>query len=42
MQEKTGKLFNFCLYGAGVIAKKSKKEINDLSNLGEEIAYCFN
>ena len=40
-KKKTGKLFNFCLYAVGVIAKKSKKEINDLSNLGEEIGLLF-
>ena len=40
-KKKTGKLFNFCLYAVGVIAKKSKKEKNDLSNLGEEIGLLF-
>jgi len=40
-KKKTGKLFNFCLYSVGVIAKKSKKEKNDLSNLGEEIGLLF-
>ena len=42
MQKKrTGKLFNFCLYSVGVIAKKNKKEIFYLSNLGEEIGLLF-
>jgi len=40
-KKKTGKLFNFCLYAVGVIAKRSKKEKNDLSNLGEEIGLLF-
>ena len=40
-KKKTGKLFNFCLYAVGVIAKKSKKEKTDLSNLGEEIGLLF-
>ncbi len=40
-KKKTGKLFNFCLYAVGVIAKKSKKAKNDLSNLGEEIGLLF-
>ena len=37
----SGKLFNFCLYSVGVIAKKNKKEIFYLSNLGEEIGLLF-
>ena len=40
-KKKTGKLFNFCLYSVGVIAKKNKKEIFYLSNLGEEIGLLF-
>ena len=27
-KKKTGKLFNFCLYAVGVIAKKTEKEKN--------------
>ena len=27
-KKKTGKLFNFCLYAVGVIAKKKKKKKN--------------
>ena len=40
-KKKTGKLFNFCLYAVGVIAKKSSKEKVFLSNLGEEIGLLF-
>ena len=40
-KKKTGKLFNFCLYSAGVIAKKNFKEKIFLSNLGEEIGLLF-
>ena len=40
-KKKTGKLFNFCLYAVGVIAKKNLKEKNYLSNLGEEIGLLF-
>ena len=40
-KKKTGKLFNFCLYAVGVIAKKNKKEKKFLSNLGEEIGLLF-
>ena len=40
-KKKTGKLFNFCLYAVGVIAKKSKKEKAFLSTLGEEIGLIF-
>ena len=40
-KKKTGKLFNFCLYAVGVIARKSKKEKQYLSNLGEEIGLLF-
>ena len=40
-KKKTGKLFNFCLYSVGVIAKKTEKEKNSLSNLGEEIGLLF-
>ena len=40
-KKKTGKLFNFCLYAVGVIAKKNEKEKSFLSNLGEEIGLLF-
>ena len=40
-KKKTGKLFNFCLYAVGVIAKKSDKEKLSLGNLGEEIGLLF-
>ena len=40
-KKKTGKLFNFCLYAVGVIAKKKDKEIFFLSILGEEIGLLF-
>ena len=40
-KKKTGKLFSFCLYAVGVIAKKNNKEKNLLSALGEEIGLLF-
>ena len=40
-KKKTGKLFNFCLYAVGVIAKRSNKEKKFLSTLGEEIGLLF-
>jgi farnesyl diphosphate synthase len=40
-KKKTGKLFNFCFYAVGVIAKKNKKEKNFLSNLGNEVGLLF-
>lgn len=40
-RKKTGKLFNFCLFSVGVIAKKNKKEKKFLSDLGEEIGLLF-
>ena len=40
-KKKTGKLFNFCLYAVGVIAKKNNKEKKSLSILGEEIGLLF-
>ncbi|MDA7606478.1 polyprenyl synthetase family protein [Pelagibacteraceae bacterium] len=39
--KKTGKLFNFCCYAAGVIAKKNDKELKSLSKLGEDIGLLF-
>ena len=40
-KKKTGKLFNFCLYAVGVVAKKDNKEKKFLSELGEEIGLLF-
>ena len=40
-KKKTGKLFSFCFYAVGVLAKKNKKEIRYLSNLGEQIGLLF-
>ena len=40
-RKKTGKLFNFCCYAAGVIAKKNNKELKSLGKLGEDIGLLF-
>jgi len=40
-RKKTGKLFNFCFYAVGVIAKKKKRELKSLSKLGEDIGLLF-
>ena len=40
-KKKTGKLFSFCLYAVGVLAKKNSKEKKLLSTLGEEIGLLF-
>ena len=40
-KKKTGKLFSFCLYAVGVLAKKDNKEKHFLSVLGEEIGLLF-
>ena len=40
-RKKTGKLFGFCLYAVGVIAKKSSKEKKFLGSLGEDIGLLF-
>ena len=40
-KKKTGKLFNFCLYAVGVVAKKNYKEKKFLGELGEEIGLLF-
>ena len=40
-KKKTGKLFNFCLYAVGVVAKVANKEKKSLSNLGEDIGLLF-
>ena len=38
---KTGKLFNFCCFAAGVVAKKKPQELRSLSQLGEDIGLLF-
>ena len=40
-KKKTGKLFNFCLYAVGVIAKKNINEKKYLSGVGEDIGLLF-
>jgi len=40
-KKKTGKLFNFCLYAVGVLAKRNNKEKKFLSTLGEQIGLLF-
>ena len=40
-KKKTGKLFNFCCYSVGVIAKKNEKEKKKLSLMGENIGLLF-
>jgi farnesyl diphosphate synthase len=40
-RKKTGKLFNFCCFASGVIAKKNIKELRSLSKLGEDIGLLF-
>ena len=40
-RKKTGKLFNFCCYSTGIIAKKNNKELKSLSKLGEDIGLLF-
>ena len=40
-RKKTGKLFNFCCFATGVIAKKNIKELKYLSKLGEDIGLLF-
>jgi farnesyl diphosphate synthase len=40
-RKKTGKLFNFCCFAPGVIAKKNIKELKFLSKLGEDIGLLF-
>ena len=40
-KKKTGKLFNFCLYAVGILAKRNNKEKKFLSILGEEIGLLF-
>ena len=42
MQEKkTGKLFSFCLFAVGVVSKQNKKEIKNLTHIGEQIGLLF-
>ena len=40
-QEKTGKLFNFCLQASSIVANKSEKEVILMGKLGEEIGLLF-
>lgn len=40
-RKKTGKLFNFCCFAPGVIAKKKIGELKSLSKLGENIGLLF-
>jgi farnesyl diphosphate synthase len=40
-RKKTGKLFNFCCFAPGIIAKKKFKELKSLSKLGEDIGLLF-
>ena len=40
-RKKTGKLFNFCCFAPGVIAKKKNRELKSLSRLGEDIGLLF-
>ena len=40
-KKKTGKLFNFCMYAVGAVARVSPKEKLFLSNLGEDIGLLF-
>jgi len=40
-KKKTGKLFSFCFYSVGVLAKKNKRYKSSLSVLGEEIGLLF-
>ena len=40
-KKKTGKLFSFCLYAIGVLARKNNIEKKFLSTLGEEIGLLF-
>ena len=40
-KKKTGKLFSFCFYSVGLLAKRNEKEKFFLSLLGEEIGLLF-
>ena len=40
-RKKTGKLFNFCCFAAGAVAKKNIKQLKSLSKLGEDIGLLF-
>ena len=40
-KKKTGKLFNFCCFAPGVVAKKKIKELKSLNKLGEDIGLLF-
>ncbi len=40
-KKKTGKLFNFCLFAVGILAKRNSREKLFLGNLGEDIGLLF-
>ena len=40
-KKKTGKLFSFCCFAVGIVARKKKLETNKLSKLGEDIGLLF-
>ena len=40
-RKKTGKLFNFCCYSVGVVARQNNKTKKELGNLGEDIGLLF-
>jgi len=40
-RKKTGKLFNFCCFAVGIIAKKNINELKSLTKLGEDIGLLF-
>ena len=40
-RKKTGKLFSFCCFAAGLIAKRNKSENNRLIKIGEDIGLLF-
>jgi farnesyl diphosphate synthase len=40
-RKKTGKLFNFCCFAPGLIAKKNINELKSLKKLGEDIGLLF-
>ena len=40
-RKKTGKLFNFCMQSAAIVANKNKKEKKLLGSLGEDVGLLF-
>ena len=40
-RKKTGKLFSFCCYSTGIIAKKNNKKKKQLISIGEDIGLLF-